>query len=298
MIQHRSPGWPNTLVQLNGDLKVQACHLLSRTIDGHSILTHEGRVLLLSTGTNELIQVIADHSECTESVFWRLGDEARDCEHINSAAAWNGRLYVSMLGKEENGGGRFWQQNGCIMDVASSSVVWNGLFHPHSLMEHTGDLYCLESRRGNLWRFKMTDGHWQGEIVTQLVGYLRGLAAEGQYLYVGSSALRRKSKSRGDLMAHPHQTLESMQCWLYRVDLDTREVERQDMTPFGREIYDVRILQGDCTKPPTGGRDRAIVERQLAYDAEHLQVLDDLAKLLRQYEDLVRQTTAMRGTQE
>jgi hypothetical protein len=293
LFQHRVPGWPSTLIVYGPDLNVRAAIRLQRVQDGHSLIWHDGELLVVSTGTNELIRVSVDVAAGTarEESLWALGDERRDCDHVNSVAWWQGRLCAGLHGPRQGGESSFEPPAGRIIDVASQETLWERLLHPHSLLAVDGTLYFAESARGRLWSLQSKEGSYYAEPIKELSGYLRGIAIDGKHLFVASSSQRLTSKSKGTLMKPPHNLLEPTHCVLYRMDLVNGQVEHRDLTPFGREIYDVVLLPQDAPPLPPGSSEAAIIRRQLAYDLEHQRALDDLRKMIEKYEGLLRQST-------
>jgi hypothetical protein len=292
LFQHRVPGWPSTLVVYGPDLNMRAAVRLQRVQDGHSLIWHDGELLVVSTGTNELIRVTVDIAAGTarEEPLWELGDERVDRDHLNSVVRWEGRLCASLHGPRNDSEHHLERQVGRIIDVASGETLHGNLLHPHSLAAAKGTLYFLESGRGRVWSLQRRQGRLHAELLKELSGYLRGLTLDGQSLFVAGNAQRIHSRHKDALIEQPQKTREAMHCILYRVDLTSGHIESRDLTPFGREIYDVVLLPADGPALPPGSSEEAIIRRQLAYDLEHQRALDDLRKMIEKYEELLRQS--------
>ena len=292
LLQHRGSPWPNTLAAYTADFKLRTAIRLERVSDGHSLIWRDNGLLAVSTGTNELVRITLDEAMATAQVesVWALGSQREDCHHLNSLAQLEGRLYGSMLGPTDSKDSHFERQDGSIADIASGKPVWTQLLHPHSLLACDDKLYCLESGRGRLWRFQGKECILTGEPIKDLPGYLRGLAIDGQFLYIGSSALRIRSKSTGELRAPSLETNIEARCRIYRLDLSTGQIACRELTPFAREIYDLILLPSDAPVPHPGSSEESIIRRQLAYDLEHQRALSDLSRAIEKYEALASQS--------
>ena len=279
------PGSPCTLSVYEPDLALRSSIPLSVASDAHSMLAYRGGNLVVSTGTNQIIRVTFDEESATawEQPFWSLGEDRCDRDHLNGIAEWQDRIVISMLGPVESDDGMTTRKAGRVLDIETQETISANL-HPHTVKSFDGVLYWVESRLGLVWR-RSIDG--TAEALFRLEGYLRGLAADGNRLYIAASAQRLRSRSTGALTDPPHGDLGPRRCLLYRVDLDDRIIECRDLTPFGREIYDLQILPADCPRPVRGKREESIVRRQLAYDIEHQRTLEDLRRALQQYEALL-----------
>ena len=98
--------------------------------DIHDIRYFEGKLLAVSTVTNEIC-VVAETGRLTErSPFPGTGD----AWHLNCLDAWNGRLVISAFGEFD--WHRQWKGNykgqGIVVDAKTREVLWRGLSQPHS----------------------------------------------------------------------------------------------------------------------------------------------------------------------
>ena len=290
LLQRRVPGWPTTLAAYGPDLRVRRTVRLKRVSDGHSMIFHDGALLVASSGTNELVRVTLDRNGevVSEEPVWSPGNAGFDHDHLNSVVYSAGRLYASLFGPKTEDGNSL-QRQGQVVEIASGSTIRGELTHPHSLAEINGVLYWLESSRGQVWRLGRTGSSFQSEILFHLDGYLRGIVGDNGSLCIGASAQRLRSKSQGTLVDPPSGNRDGLHCLLHRVDLSSGAVETRDLTPFGREIFDLALLPSDCPYPRAGCSPDAMIRRQLAYDAEHLKALDDLRVMIERHEALIRQ---------
>jgi hypothetical protein len=107
------------------------------------------------------------------------------------------------------------------------------------LTEIDGSLFFLESKTGNVHRISKTG---KDEIILQLRSYLRGLTHDRKYLYIGGSARRKKSRSKGTLNVPETPDPDLARSLMFRVDKATLTWEMRDLTVFGLEIYDLLVL--------------------------------------------------------
>lgn len=163
--------------------------------------------------------------------------------HLNGLCIRDGRpAYLTALGQTNTPGG--WRERkataGCLLDLASGEVIAATLSMPHSPRWHDGNLWLLESGRGELARVDLDTG--TTETVAELPGFTRGLAIAGHLAFVGLSQIR-ESSTFGDLpLTH---RLDERVCGVWAVDLTSGEVTgllRFD--DLVQEIFDVALLPG------------------------------------------------------
>ncbi len=160
--------------------------------------------------------------------------------HLNGMAMQNGLpKYVTAF---NNGNTKqSWREvvtsGGILMDVESNEIVTQGLPMPHSPRIFDNQLYVLFSATGELARIDTQTG--TSEVITRLDGFVRGLARQGDYAFIGLSKLRKnsstfsklaiaeKSDQSGIVVVHlPTGAIVGMIKYLSSVD----------------EIYDVQVI--------------------------------------------------------
>jgi hypothetical protein len=228
----------SSIVKLDAQLKATAVYPLPVSRDAHSLMSFDGGLLVADTQRNcvNLARLSDDRSAVVETEFWRqCQSNDKDEMHVNSICVLNGEVYVSFFGKRPVAG---WQSSlqGKIVNINTGEVICDDLQHPHTLLLWSGDIYWLESKVGRLYKY--TPGG-KYEVILQLEGYLRGLVFDGDYIYIGASAIRRKSRSTGTLNQIASENPDNFHSWIYRVSQRTGNVERRNMTGFGAEIYDL-----------------------------------------------------------
>lgn len=240
-------GWYETHISIyalgDGPLEFLADAELPDVKDPHSLCVHEGRLLVASTGSDELLSYDLGNDGFPDDVavaVWRASYEGSDTQHINSVASVGGHVYVSGFGKRE---GQFWSSamDGFVLDVTGGSIVQSGLRHPHSLRgDAAGSLYYTESSRQTLCKV--------GAKPIIVGGYVRGcdIAPDGTAI-VGSNAARRVSRSQG--VVTNSANIENNEgdvvgkCSVVLVAPNAAATRQYyDISEFGKEIYDICAL--------------------------------------------------------
>ncbi|MDB5391589.1 MAG: hypothetical protein JWM11_7235 [Planctomycetaceae bacterium] len=161
--------------------------------------------------------------------------------HLNGLALSEGRIkYVTAMAESDtpNGWRAAKEKTGVLIDVASHEVVCRGFAMPHSPRVHLGQVWVLDSGRGQLVQVDPGAGKW--EVVTSFPGYTRGLAFLGSYAFVGLSRIRETSVFGGLPIAEKRNELK---CGLGVVDLRTgRQVAAFQFVDGIEEIFDVQAL--------------------------------------------------------
>jgi len=168
---------------------------------------------------------------------------AEDRCHLNGLAMADGApKYVTALAETDTPQG--WRPtkvtSGCLIEVASGQTVARGFAMPHSPRVHRGRLWMLHSGAGQLVLVEPTSG--RTETVTELPGYMRGLAFYDRFAFVGLSKIRETSTFGGMPIAERRPELK---CGVGVVDLDTgRLAAHLEFVTGVEEIFDVQVLPG------------------------------------------------------
>jgi len=168
---------------------------------------------------------------------------AEDRCHLNGVAMVDGQpRYVTALAETDTPQG--WRankvQSGCLIDVASGQTVACGFAMPHSPRVYHGQVWLLNSGAGQLVRVDPASG--QVQTVTELPGYMRGLALYGRFAFVGLSKIRETSTFGGMPIAERQPELK---CGVGVVDLGTgRLVAHLEFVTGVEEIFDVQVMPG------------------------------------------------------
>ncbi len=187
--------------------------------------------------------------------------QSEDRCHLNGMALRNQKIcYATALGRSDTAEG--WRENktraGILMDVETNQVIVHGLPMPHSpriigeklylLFSTTGEIVCLEPETGNF------------EIVNRLPGFVRGMTFYHDYLFVGTSRLR-KTHTFGDLELAQRQDLF---CGITAIHLPTGAIVGQLRYHNSvEEIYDIQIIPGKV-RPNILRHDQEVYQQALS----------------------------------
>jgi hypothetical protein len=210
------------------DLTTLGSYMFTLATDVHSLLACSGRLLVVSTGTDEVVELALDGATVTgERVHWRPNDPAsgRDTVHLNSLGASRGEVFVSGFGPTTDRG---WvgSTSGFVRALSGGPPIADQLRQPHSLLAAGDELLLLESGAGKM---RGTRGQLEHQIGP---GYLRGLCHLGDDLLVGRSSQRHDPGSG------------SPTCALLRVCAQTGHVIAEvDLGDIALEVYDLLVLE-------------------------------------------------------
>jgi uncharacterized protein (TIGR03032 family) len=163
--------------------------------------------------------------------------------HLNGLAMHEGRpKYVTALAETDTADA--WRENksrsGCLIDVDSGEVIARGFAMPHSPRVHLGQLWLLDSGRGELLRIDPADGGTH--LVGRFPGYARGLALAGPLAFVGLSKIRETSTFGGLPIA---ERREQLKCGVVVVNVQTgAHVGQFEFSSGVDEIFDVTLVSG------------------------------------------------------
>lgn len=130
-------------------------------------------------------------------------------------------------------------ETGVLLNVATNDVICGGLGMPHSPRLINGDLYVLLSATGQLIKVNTRTGYY--DIVSELGGFVRGMAYHQDLLFVGMSKLRKNSST----FAHLNIAGQSDVAGIKIIHLPTGSLVGQITYENSvDEIYDIQILPG------------------------------------------------------
>lgn len=162
--------------------------------------------------------------------------------HLNGMSMNNGQVeYVTALGETNAYHG--WRENklkgGILINVPTGEIITRDLPMPHSPRVYDGKLYVLLSAAGELVEVDQKNGSYK--TITKLKYFVRGMAKQDDYLFIGHSKLRHNSSTFRDLPI----AKESVKSGVLIVHLPTASLVgyiRYENSVD--EIYDVKILPG------------------------------------------------------
>lgn len=209
----------------------------------HDMAWVDDRLIAVNTSFSCLCEINAAHSF---RPIWQppfITDlQHEDRCHLNGMAVdETGPRYATAFAPTDTAQG--WRptktHSGILLDVAANDVICADLPMPHSPRLIDDELYLLLSATGEIVRVDRTHGDW--EVVNRLNGFVRGLERYGDYLFVGTSRLR-KTHTFGDLELAQRDDLF---CGVTAIHLPTGAIVGQLIYQNScEEIYDVRILPG------------------------------------------------------
>ncbi len=164
--------------------------------------------------------------------------------HLNGLVMQEGSpLYVSALGRGNTA--KSWRtdqmKEGILLHVPSNEIILSDLFFPHSPQIHDGELFMLLSGSGELAKVDVQRGDY--EVVTQIGGFVRGMAKCGDYLFVAFSQHRKISSSVGKISA----STRSNRAGVVLIHLPSGKIVGEtDPTILANisDIYDIKLLAG------------------------------------------------------
>lgn len=167
---------------------------------------------------------------------------AEDRCHLNGLAMRDGEpLFVSALGNGDTF--QSWRENiatgGILMHVPSGETVLGNLPMPHSVRIFDDKLFLLFSATGELVCADPTTGKW--DVIQKIHAFLRGMDRIGDYLFVGTSSLRKHSGTARHLPIADAASHAGLQ--VIHLPTGARVAELKYLSSV-EEIYDVRILPG------------------------------------------------------
>lgn len=160
--------------------------------------------------------------------------------HLNGMAFKNGKpKYASAFGL----GNSFqsWRDTvttaGVIFDVETNQVVVNNLPMPHSPKVYNNELYVLLSATGELAKINVNSGKY--DVVTKIEGFVRGMSLYKDYLFIGTSKLRKNSSTFAKLAFAE----KANKCSIVVVHLPTGSIAGNiTYTTSVDEIYDIHVI--------------------------------------------------------
>lgn len=157
-------------------------------------------------------------------------DFGRECHHVNDLVVLGDYVLASVFSVSG-----WWRQglnDGGIIELHKRTGQLRTIpvmqtWFPHSLCEHDGQLWVLDSMHGTLLKGLK-------DIVFQADGFLRGLAFNGRYCYIGQSLHRHVSRLEDRMTI-------SADSGIHIFNLDTR-MRRFISLPEMTNIYQIEVI--------------------------------------------------------
>lgn len=232
-------GIPSRLLVLPADLSSARLVELPYAADVHGLLAHEDGLLVVSTGTNQVLRY--DAALRFAGVFGRDDGLLLDRDHLNDIALAEERILGCGFGPRRPDGLRL----GFVRDMLTGETLFDGLNEPHSLAIHDGAPHLLDSATGTLLRLVPGIGAVREEVI---LGYARGLHMDDRQILVGRSAAR--SIGRTSLFNHPARRAATRQAaqevvtaGIFVLDREANTHSFHPLGALGSEIYAIRPLR-------------------------------------------------------
>ena len=160
--------------------------------DIHSLCWRDGSLYVVSSGTDEVIQLrLKRHEVLSEEPFLRFAPQQprSDTHHLNGICVHQGTIVLSGFGPRN---GLNWSSatQGFVMDVQRREVMASDLQQPHTPVSYGSQVAFCESRR-------LTIGLTGSPLRRHLPGYTRGLCVADDDLFVATSVARTISYTTG-----------------------------------------------------------------------------------------------------
>ena len=206
--------------------------------NGHSICVAGDIVLVVSTGTDEVVAYQWGPHEFTfQGIVWTPSDAKKDTHHINSITYLDSQnILVTAFGPKK---ADLWQSasDGYVCNIKSGNLLKTGINQPHSLCPSGRTLYYCESANQGLVAL-------DGGSLCDADGYTRGLCFLNQNRAIfGTSVGRKQSKSTGIMRNPADPGVPFGACGITEFELHTHGVVTRDMSKYGTEIYDIHYVR-------------------------------------------------------
>jgi uncharacterized protein (TIGR03032 family) len=231
-----------------------ACYMPRRIhvtgeLDVHDVgLAGDGNPIFVNTRFNCLAKTSPRHSF---ELLWKpsfiSGLLDGDKCHLNGMTMAEGKpAYVTAVSRSDVIDG--WRDRrangGIVIDVERNEIICEGLSMPHSPRLHNGELWVLNSGSGELGIVtRPQKGKGKFEPRAFCPGFLRGLAFQGKYAFVGLSKPRYKRFEGLALDQRLAKVDAEPWCGVQIIDIETGGcVDWMRIDGAVAELYDVAVL--------------------------------------------------------
>ncbi|MBX7249902.1 MAG: TIGR03032 family protein [Caulobacteraceae bacterium] len=194
---------------------------------------------------------------------------AEDRCHMNGMAMEDGLpRYVTAVSRSDviNGWRERRHEGGVLIDVQNDKIVTDELSMPHSPRVYNGQVYALDSGRGNLIRIDRETG--KKEDICFCPGFLRGLSLHNGYALVTCSKPRDGAFAGLELQNQLKKRDGEAWCGVLIIDLRSGDmVEFIRMDGQIAELFDVAIIP-DTLCPMAIGINSPEIHSMITFDKE------------------------------
>lgn len=289
------------IIYLDTNLNVVCCKALEMARDPHSIAYNEDFLYITSTSNNSIIKLPFNNQFGEEQVHWTFENNQEDIIHLNGIAFVKDELIISCFGKQVD---NKTIRGGFVKNISSNEILLEGIREPHNLTCYQDKLYVVESTTGCIYKID-EDGY---EIVKEFAGYARGLAFSDQDdIFIVRNARRKSSRHIGNKKTVPLKDITNNICewqhsWICHSKWNQTTYQKQDITAFAFEVYDLIVLDYNFQSPNLIDFDEGINQRILSYENLCSDLKNKLNKTQKELEDIkqllneVRATTSKKST--
>jgi len=232
------------------DFVLFSAYSFRQAIDVHSLCWYNGKMMVVSSGTDEIVEVAIRAGEVrAETVYWRVDPEGAryDHHHLSGICAGPEGIIVCGFGKKR---AELWSSatDGFLFDLNRGSRIVSALHQPHTVTHLASSIVYCESR-------KMAVRHCHDTESQSLPGYTRGMCQSGSYIFVATSTARKQSRSTGQLAENfAESSSRCREIAISRLDPDTLTIlSSSTFSSEGEEVYDLLPID-DIRSWPLGAR--------------------------------------------
>lgn len=198
--------------------------------DVHDIYGHDGRLTIVSTGANEVVDVSTDNFE----IVSRTGMKGKgDAWHLNCLELHDRKMMVSAFGTfmRHRGYKNRTKGAGILFYLDTGKVVLNGFSQPHSPKIIDGRLFICNSGEKAVRRIDLETG---SATVLEFENYTRGIAYSERYIFIGVSSSRNIPQDSGTskIVVLDRYSLKR----LHEIPLDCGEIYNICSVPDSKEL--------------------------------------------------------------
>ncbi len=222
--------------------------------DPHSLEVVGDKIYAVSTGADQVLEYQFDKEKRTvrfTKIFWspKESPQNSDTQHLNSIfyEKKSGDFFVSAFG-EKSGKKNSSAKNGYIFNISKNQKLVEPIYHPHSIFVEKGDIYYCESVSKSVKKNSKT-------IIELTSGYTRGLFLYKNYLFLGTSSGRKKSKSTNLINnpGDPGGLIEDCRLLIFkksRIINKYKLIKTFNFLPDRKEIYDIKVMNSKNFREP------------------------------------------------